>query len=160
MKCRTVALVIISILLLAGCASTPTSDGNPIHIQRVIKAQGTQDDLYRRANEWMAKTFVASSEVIQYQDKAEGIIVGRGIHKKKMGLGIVVDFWYTMTIETKENRCRTTIEDVFGEITIEGRKDHVPDEELDNKTKAELTAYFESLINDLASALDQIPDEW
>jgi hypothetical protein len=131
----------------------------PMIIQRVIDAQGSQSELYRLANEWMAKTFVDSKEVIQYQDKNEGVIVGRGVTESKIGLANF-DFWDSLTIEVKANKARATIEDIYGETTILDTKSTIKPEEMRQKEYDELETKFNLLIDDLSIYLNQKTEEW
>lgn len=47
----------------------------------VINVEGSKDDLYTRANEWMVLQFVDADAVIQYQDKESGKIMGKYVGK-------------------------------------------------------------------------------
>ena len=113
-KVPWIIFVVMILGMLVSCATTMQAVGESMIVQRIIEVQGTKSELYRLANEWMAKSFVDSSEVIQYRDKDEGIIVGRGITKQPIGL-ITFNFWYSLTVEVKENKARVTIEDIYGE---------------------------------------------
>ena len=59
--------------------------------------------------EWMAKTFVSSKAVIEYQDKNSGKIIGKGqisYTLKSMGLSVPIPCNFTLSIESKDNKYR------------------------------------------------------
>ena len=158
-KLTWIAITIVALGALVGCATTPPAVGKPMVVQRVIEVEGTQENLYRMANEWMAKTFVASSAVIQYQDKDEGIIVGRSVTAEKLGYGVRFDIWYNMTLEAKENKVRITIKDIYGELPMD-RDMKIKPEEMVQKDYDELEAKFNALIDDFSAYMKQETEEW
>lgn len=161
MKWIAISLALMfPVVIGGGCATSTQAVGQSMKVQRVIEAQGSQDELYRLANEWMAKTFVESSEVIQYQDKEEGIIVGKGLTKHKYGGISTWNIWYTMTIEVKEDRARATIEDVYGEYTVLDTKTTMKAAEMRQKDYDELVVKFNGYIDDLTAYMRQGIEEW
>jgi len=154
-----VSVVAVVLVVFVGCATTPQAVGEPMLVQRVIEAGGTQDDLYRMANEWMAKTFVASSEVIQYQDKEEGVIVGRGLTDQKFGWA-TADIWYNMKVEVKQNRARVTIDTVYGELTVIDETSTLQSKDFGQKEYDELKAKFNTMIDDFSAYMKQESEEW
>ncbi len=104
-------LTLVIFISWFSCASLETPLTEEPKVQRIIKVNKPKDELYKLSNEWMVKTFKSSKAVIQYQDKEEGIIVGKGFTSVKY-LGNA-DTRFTITIEIKENRMRVTLEDIY-----------------------------------------------
>lgn len=68
-----------------------------------------KDRIFDLSLEWIAKTFVSSKAVIEYQDKNTGKIIGHGqisYTLKPMGLSVPIPCNFTLTIETKDNKYR------------------------------------------------------
>lgn len=87
-----------------------------ITYQEVVQEEGTQRELFNRAQEWLPKFFANPVYVTRKRDAASGVI--KGNHQieityiddegyKKRG-GLVM---YAFTIECKDNRYRYTITD-------------------------------------------------
>jgi len=105
----------------------------------------------------MAKSFKSSKQVIQYQDKDEGIIVGKGF------IGITytlfpMDTWFTMTIEIKDNKARVTFEDIYisQKVNYQTQETPVTNKAQMDKVRPEL----EKLITDLSDYLQKGSEEW
>lgn len=156
---KTILLLLPLLMIAISCATEMKAVNEDMRIQRVVTATGDQDELFRLSNEWMAKTFRESSEVIQYQDKEEGVIVGKGFTKSKVGLANF-NFWFTMTIESKDQKARVTIEDVYGEDTIIDTTLTVTSAQLRDKEYAELRAKFDGFIDDYAQYVRSGVDAW
>ncbi len=64
---------------MTGCAAAfPATDG-PFVFQRVIEIPGMpKNAIFKRSLKWMVQTF-KTKEVIEYQNKAEGVIIGNGV---------------------------------------------------------------------------------
>ncbi len=108
-------LTIVIFISWVGCASYDTYNKalppEELKVQRIIEINKPKDELYKLSNEWMAKAFKSSKDVIQYQDKEEGVIVGKGSTMVKYLASMRT--WFTMTIEIKDNRMRITFEEFF-----------------------------------------------
>ncbi|HDY87340.1 MAG TPA: DUF4468 domain-containing protein [bacterium] len=147
------AIVFISWL---SCASLETPLTEVPKVQRIIEVNKPKDELYKLSNEWMAKTFKSSKAVIQYQDKEEGVIVGKGFTSVKY-LGYV-DTYFTMTIEVKDEKLRVTLEDIYLHQIIQSIEVESP---LDlqqqwDKAKPEL----EEIIDRLEAYVKEEAEEW
>lgn len=158
MKRASLLPIVILMLFVIGCVTTPLPEDR-IKIQRIIETDGSKDELYRLTNEWMAKNFRSSSNVIQYQDKAEGIIVGRGFKETTL-LGFKpTDAWFTMTIEMKENRSRVSIEDVYGEVYSNGDKMTIYFESYP-KDEEKLVQWLNAFVDDYTDYINAGIEEW
>jgi len=145
-------------ILLFGCITTPSPPGNPIVIQRVVEADYTKDEFFRLSNEWLTKTFRSSKSVIQYQDKEEGIIIGKGFTPIRMGL-VPIDAWFTIKIENKENKSRITINDLYGSQYIEGREQTFYYEQSD-RDRAEAERELNIIVDDYEKFILSEVEEW
>jgi len=115
MKKHIIIVLALSVMMLIGCGTMPKQTKLPPgeqKIQYVIDVPGKlQDDIYRRSNEWMVRTFNSAEDVIQYQDKEEGIITGKcfmfynvGEYQRRIKTVI--------TLEMKDEKVRMTFEDM------------------------------------------------
>lgn len=107
---QKILLTIITIVLF-GCLSTAPLQETP-QVVRVIEIEESKDALFRLSNEWLVEVFNAADEVIEYSDKAEGVLMGKGylVHHAPLGAWNV---WHTIKIEAKENRARISIYDLY-----------------------------------------------
>jgi hypothetical protein len=82
MKTVLASLVVSSITVLTGCVTSPDMEAakQPLgSIVSVVNVPGVKKDaLYSSSKIWVAKAFTDSNSVIQYADKEEGSIVGKG----------------------------------------------------------------------------------
>jgi len=69
--------VAIIISLLTSCMTTVKFAEDEYFSQVYEDTPGTKDELYLRANQWLIKTFVDASSVIQHRDKEAGVIIGK-----------------------------------------------------------------------------------
>lgn len=108
-------LAFFSLLFLASSCATyqVISFDQPI-VNIYDDVKGSQDQLFIKANEWMIKTFNNSLSVIQYSDKAEGIIMGKylmfGDIKANAYTSIDTRIFAKIDIRVKENKARLSIE--------------------------------------------------
>lgn len=70
-----------------------------------VESSLTQKILYSKAKDWFDKAFKSSDNVIQKDDKEEGIIIGKGIIPVKGGMYLTdgkIDF--TLKVQVKDGR--------------------------------------------------------
>lgn len=107
-------------LVMVGCVSLPTATNKQMQsIMQVVEVNGkSKDQLFDESKIWIAKNFRSANNVIQYQDKAEGKILGRGfipfpcdgfIDCGTFGKDRVN---FTIQIDTKDNKSRISISDI------------------------------------------------
>jgi len=160
MKRAILYAILLILLFAAGCVTTMKFVNEPINIQRIIEVTGSKDDLYLLANEWMAQTYIASSHVIQYQDKDEGVIIGRAkTGTKFIGLG-TYEFWYNMKIEARNDKVRVTLDDVYGKGEVLDVSSTIKPEQMKQKDYDDLMTDFNETIDDLEAHLLRGLDEW
>ena len=89
---------------------------NPFEFHKVDSVEGTQSQLFSKANEWLAVSFNDSKSVIQMADKEAGKIVGKGVMSSQSSMGTLIGsstFYvkYTITITAKEGRYKVDLTD-------------------------------------------------
>ena len=99
---------------ILGCASAPQPLSSEKNIyQEVIEIQKPQNELFISSMKWMTDAFTSAKAVIEYQDKEEGIIIGKGTAQVGIHDGSgksSVEF--TIRLEVKDNRARVTFKDM------------------------------------------------
>ena len=74
-----------------------------------------KQDLFLRAREWFAKTFNSSNNVIQMQDKEDGILIGKGsmeVFLKALGMTSGGNYFnFTISMHFKDGRYKYEITD-------------------------------------------------
>lgn len=121
---KNIILVITLLALLTRCSpyKNITAMEYPVPFQFTIidSVQGSKNDLYVRANEWMAKAFVSSKSVIQMQDKEAGKIIGKAVINIPLietnNLSETVN--YTISIDVKDGRYRCVLSDFYHEGVV------------------------------------------
>jgi hypothetical protein len=86
-------------------------------MQKVHDIDLTKNEIYDTSLEWMAQTLSGPREVIELKDKDNGKIIGKGItsFRGKVGIGSTnVLCRFTLTVEAKDNRYRTTYSNFVG----------------------------------------------
>lgn len=95
-------------LLLIGCASTfeplPKDQSQLIIIQEIPDL--SKNEIYDKTLLWVASKFVDSKEVLEIQDKENGLIVGKGIAMFSLSKSITAPTRFTMKIDIKDGRYR------------------------------------------------------
>ncbi len=104
--------IILGISLLISCAVTKyaSTDFNE-PIVKTYDVSGTKDELFLKANLWMVSVFKEAKSVIQYTDKAEGILAGKYL------LHLDINSYYNtdsskyaiIEIRTKDGRARISV---------------------------------------------------
>ena len=115
----TLILVVICFLGLGSCVTTQTKlSPEELSIQKIIDNNIAKPELFRLSMEWIAATFVSAKSVIEYQDKDEGIIMGKGFTTLTGPLlDLPVDVYFTIKIEVKDNKSRITISSIYLQVT-------------------------------------------
>ena len=107
--------VFVLLMLLTSCNVTYV----PVTmeaIERTIQVDGSKDELYVKANNWMAETFVSSKSVIQFTDKEAGVVTGRYLFKDFGGVNLYSGYqdfgeiYAIIKIQVKDNASKITID--------------------------------------------------
>jgi hypothetical protein len=117
-------VLLLSALLAAGvmigCKSAPPpepADQEDLFIRQVSEVPGvSRRELFEGAKMWLAGSFSSDLDVIQYANRDQGTIVGKTsfpyARPSKWGGPDRFDFRFTVTVETKDNKIRTTFSDM------------------------------------------------
>lgn len=146
----------------------PTKDGR-IFYQDVIKVDSiTSNQLYIKTKQWVTDVY-NSNEVVQVDEKKEGLIVIKSFIKKGHNDFILnPKNWYTFTIELKENRYRYTLKDIVYDfdIILSGKKMHYshlledfldePGSSVKGRKKERVIAFYKEYCDELNNDFNNI----
>jgi len=122
-------------------------------ISEKYKIEGSKNDLFVKANNWMVEIFKDSKSVIQFSDKEAGVVTGRYLFKdfgNKYVLGERVDFgqiYAIIKLQVKDGATKITIDaEDFTEIHSEANKDYrYTKEKANQEIKSIMNKYKEYL---------------
>jgi hypothetical protein len=77
MKNLRLVINLLIVISLISCAPTKVAVNFDAPIIKMYDVEGTQDDLYVKANRWMITSFKDARSIIQFSDKEQGILIGR-----------------------------------------------------------------------------------
>jgi hypothetical protein len=156
-------VILLAVGASAGCQSTPEQEParqEDLFVREVSEVPGfSKEELFEGAKMWVASRFSSDLDVIQYANRDLGTVVGRAsfpyARPRKWGQTERFDFRFTVTVETKDERIRTT----FSEMALVGFHGY------DVITKEDMEALQPRLaeaIEDLASSFQRAPrqDDW
>lgn len=90
------------------------NDFGKIVFQRVDSIDKSKDLLFSMSKEWFVNTFKSGKAVIELEDKESGTMIGKGIYQDDVTkYDIPIYYHYTVKVETKENKVRFTIYDIY-----------------------------------------------
>jgi hypothetical protein len=112
--------VLMSVMVLTACKSTPPPEpASPedLLIREISEIPGvSKEDLFEGAKLWLITAFSSDVDVIQYANRDQGVIVGKTslpYSRPSRWVGSDrFDYRFTVTVETKDNRIRTTFSDM------------------------------------------------
>lgn len=116
-KFRCCFACMFSVIAFASCGSMPVAPVEDLSLQRVHDMDLTRNEIYDLSLEWMAKTFFDTREVIELKDKENGKVIGKGLtsFRGKVGwFSADVPCRFTLIVEAKDNRYRTTYTNFVG----------------------------------------------
>ncbi len=107
-------------VLLIGCKSAPPPEPaaqEDLFIRQVSELPGfSREELFEGAKMWISGSFSSDIDIIQYANRDQGTIIGKTSfpHSRpsKWGGPDRLDFRFTVTVETKDGRIRTTFSDM------------------------------------------------
>lgn len=108
------------VLSLVGCVSMPPPASTPMtNIVEMVELSGqTKEQIFDKSKIWISKSFQSANNVIQYQNKSTGQIIGKGtipfpcegfIECGAFGQDRVN---FTIQIDTKDNKARISFSDI------------------------------------------------
>ena len=75
----SIVAALLSLLPVAICAQQGSSSSEPLEFSEVVQIPDiSPQELYTRAKVWFAEAFIDSKHVLEVEDKAEGLLVGKG----------------------------------------------------------------------------------
>lgn len=86
-----------------------------VEYSKVVETNNTKDALYGKAKLWFANTFNSSKEVIQIDDKENGVILGKGkiVDNDMAYMSKTKKTWdFTVKIQVKDNKYKAVIYDI------------------------------------------------
>lgn len=117
--------VVIFIILILSSATgfgqlideLPKDESGNLNYNEVIQLEGNlKGELYLRSKQFFVDVFKSAKDVIQMDDKEAGIIIGKGfndIYIKVMGMNHPIQMWYSIKIQSKDNRYKYEIYDIY-----------------------------------------------
>jgi len=129
----------------------PTTDSVVIYSGVVrVSDSASKDILYERAKRFFVEIYKSANDVIQLDDKINGEIIGKGIFKVSMNMGIIgsqpTSVYHTLSIAVKDGRYRYEIKDLIVDYYSEGSRigsSYIPG----NQVHSPIEAYLSSKMN-------------
>lgn len=119
-KRQIIFLALAMVLFSASCGITSNVTYVPVSmepIERTFQVEGSKDELYVKANNWMAETFISSKDVIQFTDKESGTVTGKCVLKNFQSFNALTSSWQTtgglnaiIKIQVRDNASKITID--------------------------------------------------
>jgi hypothetical protein len=117
---RNYILVLVALTVLSGCM-TVTLDEQP-EVREVIESGHSKAELFQLSNEWLVDTFSSADAVIQFKDKQEGVVMGKGYFQYFDIAYGQTRIWFTLKMEVKEQKARISIYDFITEKVATHKK--------------------------------------
>ena len=103
--------------------SIPKVDGNYEYMEVVtLDTSWKKDDLYKNAKLFFTDEFRSAKDVLQYDDRNEGKIVGKGVTKILGGQGVFLNYFtdtryvnFTLEVFCKDGRYRYRIYNIYSD---------------------------------------------
>lgn len=112
-----------------------------------------KNELFNTAMNWFARTYISSKEVIQLQDKEQGVIIGKGIipvYYQYMGINTQDGYMnYTISVYVKDGRYKYEITDFFHEPHLTGGNNYGSAEEMLNTKKVGYQKILNNMLNQM-----------
>ncbi|MCZ8216643.1 MAG: DUF4468 domain-containing protein [Cyclobacteriaceae bacterium] len=95
--------------------SLPVIDDKINFSEVVVVDSASKDELYTKAKIWLAENFISANDVIQFDDKENGIVIGKGIIRvKEGGLTPRIKIWrFTVKIQVKDGKYKVNFYDII-----------------------------------------------
>jgi hypothetical protein len=155
------AYIAVLACILYGCALEPSVPEPPLFIQGTHDVVGrTKPQIHVAARNWLALTFQDAKQVIEVDDREAGRIIGRGAVEVS-SIGIVSPVRFTVMIESKDGRLRTTYQDFEIRGSYTGQWAPVRSDGMNNypeKVTARLKELDASLVKYVSSSASD--DSW
>lgn len=91
-----------------------------LEFSEVVTCSMSKDSLYNNAKNWAVNTFYDYKEVLQFEDKADGKLIIKGIYKPDVQQNVLnkesETFWFTITFDFKDNKYRYKVGNFFSNV--------------------------------------------
>lgn len=125
--------------------------------QEVIEIEGvTQNQLFKRASNWVVGAYVSAPDVINQQDPEQGRIVTKGYFTVNYVMNVLPTY-HTLTLEMKEGRYRYTLTEFYF-TNGSGRTINIEDHTKGFRKK--VNKEVKELIADLKRAMATEAEDW
>lgn len=96
----------------------PLNDENRIEFSEVVQFEGmTKDQIYAKAMAWFAESYRSANDVIQMDDKEAGVMIGKGLVRYNIDLGmdgaLPFSLRHVIKIEVREGRAKITMNNLL-----------------------------------------------
>ena len=124
---KKIILLILSMFLLLSCMSVQPASPEDLFVEEIIEVDGFQkDQLYDLSNRWFVESFKSAEAVIEYQDKEQGIIMGKYTYSAFIMYGLgstnLEAVKPTIQINVKDNTVRIRIMNPMVELVTSASK--------------------------------------
>ena len=116
MKKITILLSLIIGLFVTSCMPLKTTVVQMDAVSDQVQTEGSKNELYVKANNWMVENFVNAESVIQFTDKESGTVTGKYLlHKiyiapSTYSAGVDSDIFSIIKIQVKDGAAKISID--------------------------------------------------
>lgn len=113
----------LSLLVIICCFASTAAAQKDLEYQRVVDVQASADQIYAAERQRLAEEMVSSQDVIQVDDRDNGVITGNFILTMPIGFRISrnIKVRFTSTIEARDGRFRYTAKNFVGVVHVQGQ---------------------------------------
>lgn len=99
----------------------PENAAGELEFSEVVTCSMSKDSLYNNAKNWAVNTFYDYKEVLQFEDKADGKLIIKGIYKPQIQQNVLnkesETFWFTITFDFKDNKYRYKVGNFLSNVS-------------------------------------------
>lgn len=110
MKRLSLPLIALCVAILSGCASMTPAPPSMLSYQKAYDTKLSAKKVFDKSKDWLAMTFVDSSEVIESANEETRKIIGNGTVSIWNSGITVIPVRFSIVIEAKESRYRVTFD--------------------------------------------------
>lgn len=116
-----IVLVTLAACLLVGCAMYKSIPTEGMKFERVIELNNAEKNvIFIKSMSWMVESFGSSKAVIEYQDKDEGVIIGKAFYEQSeitLWGQYIINIWFQIRIDVKDEKVKILFSDLQSETT-------------------------------------------
>ena len=111
MKKNSLGFIFILLFGLSGCQ--PEVPSSQLVYVKIIKHKKTKEEAFELSKMWLANSFNDSKAVIEYTNKKDGTIIGKGIFRN-VDYGMTsIDTRFTLKIDIKNEKSRLSFKNML-----------------------------------------------